>query len=191
MLSAIVRRKLQHNYHCLYVNSEPMVAAMGSYLSAAGVDLEKEIARRSLTLSSERQHLIDGRHFDIDRMIGSLEGALNQALKDGFKGLWASGDMTWEFGPEDDFSKLIEYEWRLEEFFHAHPQISGVCQYHAETLPRKVIREGLLVHPGLFINETLSIINPHYLHPAEFPLDYGNLPEVESALRLFNSEPIN
>jgi hypothetical protein len=50
-----------------------------------------------------------------------LEGALHQALNDGYQGLWATGDMSREFGPERDFSKLLDYEWRLEELFQKHP----------------------------------------------------------------------
>ena len=34
-----------------------------------------------------------------------------RALDDGYSGLWATGDMSWEFGPAKDFSMLLEYEW--------------------------------------------------------------------------------
>ncbi len=36
--------------------------------------------------------------FDVPMMLANLEEALDQALRDGYKGLWATGDMTWEFG---------------------------------------------------------------------------------------------
>jgi hypothetical protein len=49
-------------------------------------------------------------------MLGTPEDALDQALNDGYQGLWATGDMRWEFGPEKDFLKLLDYEWELEEF---------------------------------------------------------------------------
>jgi MEDS: MEthanogen/methylotroph, DcmR Sensory domain len=90
---------------------------------------------------------------------------------EGYEGLWATGDMSWEFGPQKDFSKLLEYETRLEEFFREHPTISGICQYHADTLPREVLSQGLLTHPSIFINETLSRINPHYLQATNSELD--------------------
>jgi hypothetical protein len=32
-------------------------------------------------------------------MMAKLEDAVTQALADGYKGLWATGDMGWEFGP--------------------------------------------------------------------------------------------
>jgi hypothetical protein len=191
MLAAIVREKLQQNYRCLYLNSSPMVAEMRSYLAAAGVDVAHEVTRNALVLTSEQGHLVDGTHFDSERMMRSLENALSEALREGYKGLWATGDMTWELGPDKDFSKLLEYERRLEEFFRTHPEIGGVCQYHAETLPRNVVQQGLLVHRALFINETLSLVNPHYFCPENFPADHGNWPGVENVLRLFDSESVN
>ena len=110
------------------------MAGLRSYLFAAGTDVTTEIAKGSLVLSSDSEHLLEGQ-FHIERMLGMLEKALHEALNDGYHGLWATGDMSREFGPEKDFSKLLEYEWRLEEFFQQHPALSGVCQYHTDTLP--------------------------------------------------------
>ena len=190
MLAAIIRQKLQQNLRCLYLNSEPMVAGMRSCLAAAGVDVVKEVGEGDLVLTSDRDYLINGTDFDPQSMIQSLEDMLEQALTDGYTGLWATGDMTWEFGPAKDFSKLVEYEWRLEELFRRRPQLGGICQYHSDTLPRDVLQKGLLVHRGLFINETLSLINPHY-HPAEsLSLEPHQEAELEELLqRICESEP--
>jgi hypothetical protein len=70
--------------------------------------------------------------------------------------------MTWEFGQASDFSRLLEYKWRLEEFFQKHPETEGICQYHADTLPPGAIQQGQAAHPSIFVNETLSVVNPHY-----------------------------
>jgi len=37
------------------------------------------------------------------RMMEILKGSLDQAMIDGYDGLWATGDMTWEFGAKQDF----------------------------------------------------------------------------------------
>src|ERR1700733_10774036 len=163
MLAAIVRQKLQQGLRCLYLNSIPMVAGMRSYLAAAGVDVAREAHDGSLVLSSEQSHLVDGMRFDPEGMIAGLERALDQALDDGYAGLWATGDMTWEFGPEKDFSKLLEYERGLEALFRAQPALSGVCQYHADMLPDEAVRDGLSLHQTVYVNETLSHLNPQYM----------------------------
>src|ERR1700728_984631 len=134
--AAVTRDKLEQNYRCLYLNSPPMVAGMRSYLAAAGVDVAGETARENLVMSAEQSHLIDGKTFSVDLLMTDLECALDEALKAGYAGLWATGDMTWELGPEIGSGKLLEYEWRLENFFRAHPEMNGICQYHIDTLPR-------------------------------------------------------
>jgi hypothetical protein len=41
---------------------------------------------------------------------------------------------------------------------------------------------GLPAHPAVFINETLSLINPHYLPGRSFTPQAEKSPEVESVL---------
>ena len=160
-LALVVRRKLNEHTRCIYLNSPPMVAGLRSYLFAEAVDVPKEISKGSLVLSSDRGHLQNG-SFDIDRMLSMLNDAMHQSLKEGYKGLWASGDMSWEFGPEKDFSKLLEYEWRLEAFLRQHPTLSGICQYHTDILPPEIVQQGLSTHQAIFVNDTLSRLNPQY-----------------------------
>lgn len=182
ILSTIVRQKLRRNIRCVYLNSALMVANMKSSLAAAGVDVPRELSNSSLILSSERPHLAQGRCFDIDRMIDSLQSALQQALADGYKGLWATGDMTWEFGPDKDFSCLVEYERRLEEVFHKHSELGGICQYNATSLPHEALCKGLVSHPAVCINETLSRVNPHYLSPLRYTPEAVAAPALDSTL---------
>ena len=180
-LAEAMREKLRQNYRCLYLNSPPMVAGLRSYLAAAGVDVAHEVATSRLILSSDQQHLADG-SFDIDRMLRTLENLLDNALRDRHAGLWAVGDMTWELGPERDPARLLEYEWRLEKVFHQRPELSGICQYHADTLPREIVRQSLLVHPSLFVNQTLSLINPHYIYSEEHANQPNHSSHLDAAL---------
>lgn len=150
-----------------------MVAGMSSYLAAAGVEVHTRISQTSLILSSDRGHLTDG-GFDPERMIRSLDDAVVQAVKDGYEGLFATGDMAWEFGSEKNFPKLLEYEWRLEKLFHSQPMLRGICQYHIDALPREIPHRGLLMHPEVFVNDTLSRINPQYV-PVESLADLNSM----------------
>lgn len=180
-LGAVIQEKLNQHHRCLYLNSPVMVAGMRSHLAAIGVDVLGEEARGSLILTSAQDHVHDG-HFDIDGMLRGLEEGLQQALDDDYAGFFATGDMTWEFGTDKDFTKLLEYEWRLDEFFQTHPEMNGICQYHADTLPPEAMRQGLIAHPSVFINETLSLINPHYVERNAFKPQTEKSPEIESVL---------
>ena len=163
-LAATIQRKLKENCRCLYLNSPVMTAGMGSCLAAIGVDVCDETERKNPMLSSDQSHLVNGQ-FDVDRMVDTLEQAVQRALSDGHAGLWATGDMTWEFGSQRNLAKLVDYERRLEELFQKYPILGGICQYHADTLPREILQQGLQTHPSIFVNETLSYINTHYIHP--------------------------
>jgi hypothetical protein len=187
-LTALIRQKLSDNYRCLYLNSPPMVAGLRSYLYAAGVDVPKEVVKGQLVLSSDRGHLKNG-SFDIDWMLTLLNDAVDQALKDGYQGILASGDMSWEFGPEKNFSKLLEYEWRLEELFEEQPTLSGICQYHADTLPREVMRHGLISHESIFINETLSRLNSHYMNRKSFNVHSPHHADIDRTINSLCNSP--
>lgn len=161
LVALIIQKKLDEGYRCLYMNSAPMVAGMRSCLAALNIDVVYEIAEARLVLSSEPVASLQ-KEFDVDEMLARLEDALDQALEDGYKGLFATGDMTWEFGPGKNFEKLLEYESRLELMFRKRKELSGICQYHRDTLPHNVMKQGLQMHPAVFISETLSVLNPHY-----------------------------
>ena len=161
-LAAIISKKLNENYRCLYLNSPEMVEAMRSSLQALKVKVSDETEKTRLLLTSATAVSADGR-FDADLMMSRLEDAVEQSLRDGFKGLFATGDMTWELGTyKDSFATLIDYESRLEKLFHKQPALCGICQYHQDTLSPEVVRAGLLSHKAVFINDTLSRINTFY-----------------------------
>jgi hypothetical protein len=166
-LARLIRDKLRANNRCLYLNSLPMVAGIRSYLSAAGVDVAQEVNRGSLFLSSDQDHLLDG-IFDPARMLDVLSHAVSDALAQGYGGLWATGDMTWELGSEKNFGKLMAYECGLEEIFRELPALSGICQYHLDTLPDEALQVAASKHPSVYLNETLSRVNPLY-SPAGSP----------------------
>lgn len=161
-IKATLLQKLKANYRCLYLNSPPMVAGMRWHLAAAGLDLDEQTSRGALILSSEQGHLVEGK-FDVEGMLAALRDALQKAVADGYAGLWAAGDMTWEFGSEANLPKLLEYERRLEEFMQKHTRMCGVCLYHRDTLPSHAIQTALETHPAVYVSATLSQLNPLYL----------------------------
>ncbi len=182
-IAARIKEKLNENYRCLYMNSPSMVAGMRSYLYAAGVNVQDAVAKGTLILSSDTTPLKDGQ-FDMDRMLDMLEQTLNCALNDGYHGLWATGDMSWEMGPDRNLNRLLEYEWKLEKLFEKYPGLSGICQYHVDTLPRDVVCHSILIHPALFINDTLAHTNPEYI-PSAVPI-HPRVPSQELKLKVKN-----
>ncbi len=181
-IAAMIHQRLRDNFRCLYLNSPQMVTDLRSTLQAIGMDVEKEIKSGRLILSSESTLQADGT-FDSDLMLQKLEDLLDAALSDGYQGLWASGDMTYEFGNEANLAKLFDYEWQLEKLFDKRPELCGVCQYHQDTLPAESLREGLSVHRLIFVNETLSLINPHYMESRKHAEQAAANPVLDHAVQ--------
>ena len=168
-MAAHIKEKLKENIRCLYLNSPSMVAGLRSYLFAIGVDVVAEVAMGRLILTSE-QHQIKEGQFDSGMMLQELEEAVNQALVDGFNGLWATGDMTWEMGRDRNLKKLVEYEWHLDKLLQKYVHLSGICQYHVGSLSGEMAANALINHSAIYVNETLTHINPHYL-PSPTPVE--------------------
>ena len=51
-----------------------------------------------------------------------------------------------------------------------------------QTPPDEVLRQGLLTHPSIFVSETLSRINPHYVRRNSFTEQTALNPELESMI---------
>ena len=183
-VASIAAEKLKQNHRCLYLNSPAMVAGMRSYLAAHGISVAEEIQKGSLLISSDDSHLFEGR-FHVGRMIRRLAEAVKTALQDGYRGLWATGDMSWEFGSEKNFDKLLEYEQCLERLFAEQPALSGICQYHREALPAECVGHAIHIHPHVYINDTLLRVNSYYLGPELRPRTHSaaKVAEMLSDLR--------
>jgi len=159
---------LADHWRCLYLGDPDTVALIDDALVKRGIDTEREVDRRALVLSSDRSHLHDGR-FDPIAMVDGLCTSIDEAVRDGFSGLCATGDMRWELGADDNFDHLLEYEARLERVFREKP-LRGICQYRRDILPARAIRDALVTHSAAYIGDTLNRDNLFYI-PPELLLD--------------------
>lgn len=154
---------LRENRRCLYLGNPEMVEMVDSALAAKGVDIIRETQRGALIFSSDRSHLKGGR-FDPHAMIAMLRNLIDDAVRDGFQGLCATGDMKWELGNEENFEHLLEYEALLEKVFREKP-LQGICQYHWDTIPAHAVRDALLTHRSAIIGDALNRDNLFYIPP--------------------------
>ena len=154
---------LHDNWRCLYLGSPVTVHMVESALVNRGVDPAEEQRRGALVLSSDRSHLVNG-VFDPRAMVDGLGASIDQAVRDGFEGLCATGDMRWELGSDDNFDRLLEYEALLEQLFRDKP-LRGICQYHREIVPAEAVRDALLTHRSAYVGQVLNRENLFYVPP--------------------------
>jgi signal transduction histidine kinase len=154
---------LRENYRCLYLAAPESVSMLRAALKEKGVDPAALEKAGALVLSSDRSHL-DGGKFRPRDMVESLRSSAKQAVRDGFAGLCATGDMRWELGGDENFEALLEYEALLEAAFKDLP-LRGICQYHRDTVPSRAVRDALLTHSCVHLGGALNEDNLFYLPP--------------------------
>lgn len=159
----LLKDGLETNWRCLYLGSPEMVQMVDTALAGQGVDTGRATARGALILSSDRSHLSGGT-FDPTAMIDGLRALIDAAVRSGFEGLCATGDMRWELGDDDNFDRLLEYEARLEQVFHELP-LRGICQYRRDVIPAPAVRDALLTHRSAYIGDVLNRDNLFYIPP--------------------------
>lgn len=166
----LLKDGLERNWRCLYLGDPDMVMMVDTALVANGLDTTRETHRGALTLSSDRSHLVGGA-FQPAAMIDGLCTMIDAAVRDGYEGLCATGDMRWELGDDRNFDRLIEYEALLEQVFQEKP-LRGVCQYHRDVLPPQAVRDALITHRSAYIGNMLNRDNLFYI-PPELLLEGG------------------
>ncbi len=154
---------LKDNWRCLYLGSPDAVHMVDTALGAQGVDTERQKSRGALLLSSDRSHLANGA-FDPIALVTTLGNSVDEAIRDGFDGLCATGDMRWELGDDRNFDHLLEYEALLECLFREKP-LRGICQYHRDIVPPRAVRDALLTHRAAYVGTELNADNLFYIPP--------------------------
>lgn len=157
---------LARGERCLYICCEHGVPEFRAALKNAGIDVASEEKRGALVLLTKYDGHLKGGSFDPDKMISTLGEAVESALKDGFKGLCAAGDMTWLVDEAPGSERLAEYEARLNHFYKSHRAL-GLCQYNRNKLPDAALDHGLATHPYIRMEGSILLENPFYESPEQ------------------------
>jgi len=157
---------LSRGERCLYVCCEHGVAAFRRALRQAGIDVAAEERRGALVLLTKFDGHLKGGSFDPEKMISVLHAAVEDALKEGFAGLCAAGDMSWLLDEAPGSEKIAEYEARLNHFYKTHRAL-GLCQYNRNKLPDAALDNGIATHPYIRMEGPILLENPFYEPPQQ------------------------
>jgi len=102
--------------------------------------------------------------FDPDEMIALLKGYTEETLLQGYAGLRVTGQMTWALTDLPGADRLLEYEARINDFFHG-ARCLALCQYPVTRFPAPLLLDVLRTHPQVLIGAEVYD-NPHYVPPS-------------------------
>lgn len=142
---------LRHGQRCFYVaESAQALRQFRAALRDQGIDVAHCVRSRSLVEATHAEaHLVDG-IFDSERMLASLNQAVESALNDGFAGLRTCGDMSWLLADAPGSHQVVEYEALLNRFFQGIHGC-GMCQYSRRRLPARLLDHALATHSSTVI----------------------------------------
>ena len=172
VLVSFLRTGLAAGNRCLYVGPAAGAARVESDLRAAGAQVGRELDRGALVLLSQRDCWLKGGRFDPWALMDLLRQAEQQALDDGFAGLWATWDLTWILAGCAGAERLVEHEAHLNRFL-ARSRTTVLCRYarssaSAELVSPELIQGALHTHPLAILGDQLC---PNvYYEPAEMVL---------------------
>jgi hypothetical protein len=166
-----IRGGLTRGERCLYVCGEHTPDAFRAELRGAGIDADAEEKRGALILITKREGHLKGGSFKASRMIEMLNGAVRDALKAGFAGLCAAGDMTWLLDEAPGSHEIVEYEALLNHFYGSNRAL-GLCQYNRNRLSPKLLDTCLATHRHIRVEGPMILENPFY----ELPEDAMTIP---------------
>jgi hypothetical protein len=181
-----IREGLAQGERCLYVCCDRGQDELRAALRHAGIAVDAEQARGALILLTKHEGHLQGGTFDPDRMIALLQRALKDALKAGYAGLRAGGDMSWLLDEAPGSEKLAEYEARLNHFFESNRAI-GLCMYNVQRMPPAILDHCLATHKFVRMEGPILLSNPFYELPEDAVSRAAKPDDVVQKLRHLHS----
>jgi len=160
---------LKNNEKCFYILDENTQDNLKKAFDGAGFDISGYLKSKQLVFYTKAETYMNKGYFEPVKMINLLKETESLALKEGYKGIRVTGEMTWVFGSWENFEKLIEYENRLNEFF-PDSKACAICQYNEKRFDQEVLTDIIATHPKIIING-LVYKNNYFLYPDKFNKD--------------------
>ncbi len=161
-------------------DADTVIAAMEEH----GIDVGAATACGALSIITKSHAYLKNGDFDPDWMIDFLAQAVEDAKKQGFPAVRASGEMTWALGPTGDaHARLLEYECKLNAFFPEY-DMSGICQYNRHRFSPSTLMHVIHTHPRI-VFRGMVCENPYYIPPEI--VERGSEDAGDALLRMLES----
>jgi chemotaxis family two-component system sensor kinase Cph1 len=157
-----VHAALDMNHKCLYIAHTTTQYEIIRTLSTSEYDLNKYLASGQFQIFySDYFYAPDGK-FDPDKIIKLAIQSNEQALSEGYSGLWIAGEANWTFQNPEHVGCLLEYESRLNSELFNRYNCTAICVYDMTKFNAPVLKEVLKTHPEIIYKGNI-LENYYYL----------------------------
>jgi hypothetical protein len=155
---------------CLFAGSPSSVQEMEQALMKTGVDTAGAQEARQLVFISERESLLVNKRFDPYHLLSTHQTFIAQALREGWKTVRISMDMTWLTQDVATPEQILKYEAASDAVFtFQNAPIIALMHYDYSKLPGALVVELLKLHPIAVVGKFIKR-NPYYLNSEQYLL---------------------
>ena len=115
--SKLLESGLAAQEKCLFAGSEASVRELSDMMRKAGVDVEAMTQSGQLVFISDRDSLLVGKRFDSYHLLSTHQTFIAQALREGWKAVRISMDMTWLTADIATPEQILKYEAASDAVF--------------------------------------------------------------------------
>lgn len=167
----LMRVGLSLSEKCMFAAAPAQVKEFREELQKLQFDVDALIAAGQLVLIEEREVLLTGgKRFDPYFLLSSHQTFIAQALREGWKAVRISIDMTWLTKDVASPEQILKYEAASDAVFtFQNAPIIALMHYdHSKLLPSLVV-EMLKLHPIAVVGKYIKR-NPYYLNSEQYML---------------------
>jgi hypothetical protein len=135
-------------------------------LRHAGMDVDELERTGQLIIRSSEDMYMPGGSFDQERMLATIEAALQDGASRGFPLTRISAHPECVFADEHDTTEFLEYEARLNDLVPRY-QDPVICLYDISSFDASILMDVLRTHPVVIVGGMLQE-NPFYMPPDQF-----------------------
>jgi len=161
---------LQAHEKCLFAGAPTAVHEMEAALAKTGIDVAAAQEAGQLILLTERETLLVNNRFDPYHLLSTHQTFIAQALREGWKAVRISMDMTWLTKDVATPEQILKYEAASDAVFtFQNAPIIALMHYDYAMLPGALVVELLKLHPIAVVGKFIKR-NPYYLNSEQYLL---------------------
>jgi hypothetical protein len=161
---------LESSEKCLFAGAPSSVQELQQAIAKLGVDVAAAQESGQLVFISERDDLLVGRRFDPYHLLSTHQTFIAQALREGWKAVRISMDMSWLTADIATPEQILKYEAASDAVFtFQNAPIIALMHYDYSKLPGQLVVEMLKLHPIAVVGKFIKR-NPYYLNSERYLL---------------------
>ena len=161
---------LQAHEKCLFAGTSAAIQEMEAALKKADIDVAEAKDAGQLIMLTERESLLVNNRFDPYHLLSTHQTFIAQALREGWKAVRISMDMTWLTHDIASPEQVLKYEAASDAVFtFQNAPIIALMHYDYSKLPGPLVVEMLKLHLIAVVGKFIKR-NPYYLNSEQYLL---------------------